>query len=133
MAVLDPTTSLGKIRLRIGDWHDLVILPDTVIQSALDDCQDNVPRAAALCAQYILATLTAKTHRKLAQLETWSNEQFENYVKFLQLTVLNPHMMTAAPVPYTGMAEVDHPLIVFVEEWNASYSTDTGSINGYFG
>lgn len=120
MAVLDPSTPLGKIRLRIGDWRDLVILPDAVIESALDDCDDNVPRAAALCAQYILATLTAKTHRKLQQLETWSGEQFDNYVKFLKMTVLNPHMMSASPVPYTGNIE-DHPLIEFVDEWNASY------------
>ena len=122
MTVIDPSTPLGKVRLRIGDWQDIVILPDTVINSALTDCQDNVPRASALCAQYILATLTAKTHRKLAQLETWSNEQFENYVQFLKLTVLNPHMMATSPVPYTGGIE-DHPLITFVEEWNASYNS----------
>lgn len=126
MAVLDPATPVGKIRLRVGDWRDLVILPDSVIESALTDCQENVPRAAALCAQYILATLTSKTHRKLAQLETWSNEQFENYVEFLKLTVLNPHMMTASPVPYTGNI-TDHPLIVFVEEWNESYACPTNS------
>jgi hypothetical protein len=121
MTVLDPTTSLGKIRLRIGDWHDLVILPDSVIQSALDDCQSSVPRAAALCAQYILATLTAKTHKKLSQLETWSGEQFNNYVQFLKLTVLNPNMMTTSPVPYTGMAEIDHPLMKFIDDWNNDY------------
>lgn len=121
MTIVDPSTSLGKVRLRIGDWSDLPILPDVVITSALDDCQSNVPRAAALCAQYILATLTAKTHRKLAQLETWSSEQFDNYVAFLKLTVLNPHMMTTSPVPYTGMAQIDHPLMKFIDDWNADY------------
>ena len=121
MTVIDPTTSIGKIRLRTGDWADLTILPDTVLQSALTECDENVPRAAALCAQYILATLTAKTHRKFAQLETWSNEQFENYVRFLKLTVLNPNMMTISPIPYSGMDEDDHPLVKFVEEWNESY------------
>lgn len=121
MTVIDPTTPLGKIRLRIGDWQDLTILPDSVIQSALEDCQSDVPRAAQLCAQYILATLTAKTHRKLAQLETWSSEQFSNYVEFIRMTVLNPHMMTTAPVPYTGTVEADHPLIAFVEEWNSEF------------
>lgn len=120
MTIIDPSTPLGKVRLRIGDWQDLPILPDSVINSALEDCQSNVPRASALCAQYVLATLTAKTHRKLAQLETWSNEQFEHYVQFLKLTVLNPHMMTTSPVPYTGNVQ-DHPLIEFVSDWNASY------------
>lgn len=121
MTIIDPTTSLGKVRLRIGDWSDLPILPDSVINSALLDCQNNVPRTAQLCAQYILATLSFKTHKKMAQLETWSGEQFDHYVDFLKTTVLNPHMMATAPVPYTGMAEIDHPLIAFVEEWNTDY------------
>lgn len=117
---LDPSTPVGKIRLRIGDWSDLPILPDVVILSALEDCQNNVPRAASLCAQYVLATLTAKTHRKLSQIETWSNEHFNNYVKFLQLTVLNPNLMTVAPIPYSGMVEETHPLMQFVKDWNAT-------------
>ena len=118
---IDPTTNLGKIRLRTGDWQDLPILPDVVIESAPTDCNDNVPRAAALCAQYILATLTAKTHRKLSQLETWSGEHFENYVKFLKLTILNPHLMGTAPIPYSGSADEVHPLTAFTEEWNSAY------------
>lgn len=123
MTIIDPTHPVGKIRLRIGDWQDIPILPDTVILSALEDCQNNVPRAAALCAQYVLGTLTAKTHRKLAQLETWGSEQFENYVKFLKTTIMNPHMMTIAPVPYTGGVENEHPLIAFVEDWNTNFGT----------
>jgi len=125
--IIDPKTPLGKIRLRIGDWSDLPILPDFVIDSALTDCQGNVPRAAALCAQYVLATLTAKTHKKLAQLETWSNEQFDNYVKFIKLTILNPNLMTTSPVPYSGMADTVHPLVQFQEDWNANYANGTQS------
>lgn len=120
MTIIDPTTNLGKVRLRIGDWSDLPILPDVVITQTLTDCNNNVVRASGLCAQYILATLTAKTHRKLAQLETWSSEQFDNYVKFLQMTVLNPHVMAIAPVPYTtGLAE--NPIEQFIENWKAGY------------
>ena len=121
MTTVDPATPLGKIRLRIGDWQSLPILPDSVILSALDDCQGNVPRAASLCAQYVLGTLTAKTHRKLANIETWSNEQFDNYVRFIKLTILNPHNMSIAPIPYSGSTQ-DHPLIVFTADWNAAYS-----------
>lgn len=120
MPVIDPTTPLGKVRLRTGDWQDLPILPDAVIENALLDCQNSVPRASALCAQYILATLTAKTHKKLSQIETWSGEQFNNYVKFLQMTVLNPHMMTTAPIPYAGGTDETHPLIQFMKDWNKS-------------
>lgn len=125
MTVIDPSTPLGKVRLRIGDWSDLPILPDTVINSALTECNNNVPRTSALCAQYILATLSFKTHRKMAQLETWSNEQFKQYVEFLKMTVLNPHLMATAPVPYTGMADVDHPLITFVNDWNSEFGDAT--------
>lgn len=120
MPILDPTSPIGKVRLRTGDWQDLTILPDSVIESALEDCDNNLPRTAQLCAQYILATLTAKTHRKLAQLETWSNEQFENYVTFIKTTILNPNLMPVSPVPYDNTGE-GNPLIQFVEDWNKSY------------
>jgi len=113
---LDPTTPLGKVRLRVGDWADIPILPDIVITTTLTDCQNNVPRAASLCAQYILATLTAKTHKKLAQVEMWSSEQFSNYVKFLQMTVLNPHLSATSPVPYVGDRDQEHPILTFLRE-----------------
>lgn len=122
---LDPTTPIGKVRLRIGDWSDLPILPDAVIASALEDCQNNVVRAASLSAQYVLATLTAKTHKKLSQIEVWSSEQFDNYVKFLKLTVLNPHLASVAPVPYVGERDLEHPLQTFMDEWKAGYSPGT--------
>lgn len=124
MPVLDPSTPVGKIRLRIGDWQDLVILPDAVIEQALVDETNNLPRAASLCAQYILATLTHKTHRKLTgQLETWAGEEFDNYVKFLKLTILNPNLMTTMPMPYDNSS--CNPLIDFVECWNTAYSPTT--------
>lgn len=119
--IIDPTTSIGKIRLRIGDWQALPILPDSVLQSALDDSQGDVPRAAALAAQYVLGTLTAKTHRKLANIEVWSNEQFSNYVAFIKLTILNPHTMHIAPIPYAGVIQ-EHPLTVFTTEWNEAFA-----------
>lgn len=119
--MIDPTTPVGKIRLRIGDWSDLPILPDVVIESALEDCQQNLPRASQLCAQYILATLTQKTHKKLNQVEMWSGEQFDNYIQFLKLTILNPAFMSVSPLPY-GYENGDNPLIQFTELWNKEYS-----------
>lgn len=120
--MIDPATPLGRVRLRVGDWSDIPILPDSVITAALDECQSNVPRASALCAQYILATLTAKTHKKLSQVELWSSEQFDNYVKFLKMTILNPHVMAVAPVPYVGERDQEHPLQVFIESWQSGYT-----------
>ena len=118
---LDPTTNLGKVRLKIGDYSDLPILPDSVINAALTDNNNNVNRTSALCAQYILGALTAKTHKRLSQLETWSGEQFSNYVKFLQMTVLNPHLTTVAPVPYSGSGCEDHSIQQFVKDFRDGY------------
>lgn len=122
MASVDPSTPVGKVRLRTGDWQTLPILPDAVIESALTDCNNDIPRASALCAQYILGMLTHKTHRRMVQLETWSGEQYDNYVKFIQMTILNPNFMSIAPVPYVGGNDEDHPLIEFVNAWNEIYA-----------
>lgn len=122
MTVIDPTSSLGKIRLRTGDWNDIVILPDVVIQSALDDCSNNVPRAAALCAQYILATLTGSTHRKLQSIEVWGKERFDNYLKFIQLTILNPNIAAIAPIPYSASGTEPHEIVQFISDWRKNYA-----------
>lgn len=122
MNIIDVNSKTGKLRLRCGDFGDLPLLPDEVYLSALEDCNDNLPRAAALCANYILGLLSSKTHRKLAQLETWGNEHFENYVKFLKMTVLNPNsQFSVAPVPYVVGDGTEHPLIAFVEDWNTNF------------
>jgi hypothetical protein len=121
--IIDPTTPVGKIRLRVGDWLDLPILSDAVIESALAECNDSIPRAAALCANYILAILTHKTHKKMAQLETWSDQQFDNYVKFIRMTINNPHHMGISPIPYNNTGD-GHPIIDFIEEWNSEYSSN---------
>lgn len=118
---LDPSTNLGKVRLKIGDYSDLPILPDAVINQTLADNGNNVNRASGLCAQYILGALTARTHKRLSQLETWSGEQFTNYVKFLQMTVLNPNLSTVAPVPYSGSGCEDHAIQDFIQDWQDGY------------
>jgi hypothetical protein len=133
MTVLDPSTALGKVRLKIGDWHDLVILPDAVIESALADCNQSVSRASQTCAQYILATLTSKTHKKLATMEAWSGEQFTNYLQYLKLTVLNPNFSDIAPIPYSGDPTIGAagsgtsatPIQDFVREWKQGYIPGT--------
>jgi hypothetical protein len=118
MTVIDPTTPLGKVRLRTGDWQDIIILSDATINATLEDCDNNIPRASQLCAQYILAILSANTHRKIPQFETWGNEYFEQYLKFIKATIQNPHLMDISPIPYSGASSVEHPLIAFVEDWN---------------
>ncbi len=124
---IDPTTSLGKVRLRVGDFLDLPIFPDSVYTSTLTDCDDNVLRASKLMAQYILATLTMRVHEKMAQLEVYGNQYADSYIKFLKMTILNPNMMEIAPIPYAAGVEVVHPLTQFREDWNANYVGGTAS------
>jgi hypothetical protein len=124
---IDPSTPIGKIRLRIADWNDLPLLPDSVINSALTDCQNSVPRAASLCAQYILAMLASKTHRKMGLLETYGGEHFDHYVEFIKLTILNPHLMSTSPIPYGVSNMIENPLTKFTREWNLNYSGITQS------
>jgi hypothetical protein len=144
---LDPTSDIGKIRLRIADYSDLPLLNDAVISATLADCGGNVPKAAKTCATYILGMLAHKTHRKMAQLEVWGAESFLNYSKFLLLTVSNPNFMDCSPIPYSANAE-SNPLLDFQRSWNqnfyagtetqqsnstASYSPNDGSKFGPFG
>ena len=48
--IIGPTTPIGKIRLRIGDWADLPVLPDAVIEYSLIDLDGNVPSEGSLFA-----------------------------------------------------------------------------------
>lgn len=125
--VLDPTTSIGKLRLRCADYTDLPLMPDSVYQSVLDDNDGNIPRSARIMAQYILGTLTSRTHRRLAQLEVYGNQYFEQYVSFLKLTVLNPNMMDLSPIPYFGGENETHPLVQFQQDWNKNFYSGTQS------
>lgn len=143
--MIDPTTSIGKLRLRCGDVTDLPLMPDAVYQSALDDNQGNLPRAAVLMAQYILASLTSQTHQRLAQIEVWGSQWFDQYLQFIKATILNPNLMTVAPIPYAAGIDVTHPLLQFQSDWNLNYSNGTQSdqlsidavgaspiVNGYY-
>ena len=145
--IIDPSSPLGLVRLRIADYQDIPYLNDAVIQSTLDSTNGNVPKAAKICATYILGMLAHKTHRKMAQLEVWGSESFENYSKFLMLTINNPAYMDLSPIPYSSTGERSS-LLDFQETWNrnfyagteaqqahsiASYSPNDGSKYGPFG
>lgn len=127
MATIDPTSSVGKLRLRVGDFLDLPIFPDSVYQATLEDNAHNVPRSAKMMAQYILAALTMRVHERLAQVEVYGNQFVDNYIKFLKTTVLNPNLMEVAPIPYAAGLDVTHPLTQFRIDWNANYAAGTAS------
>lgn len=126
---IDPTTPIGKVRLRIGDFGDLPLLSDAIIQSALDDSGGNIPKASALAANYILALISRKTHQRMtAALEVWGAEHFDNYLRFLKATILNPLAMDVSFLPSTGTSTEEDPLYAFQKNWNASYGNTPGTL-----
>lgn len=120
--VLDPTSNIGKLRLRVADYSSLPVFPDSVYQSVLDENDDNLPKSAVIMAQYILGTLTMKTHRKMAQLEVWGSDAFKQYKEFLILTTKDPAFMWISPIPYGASGTELHPLLQFSQDWNKNYA-----------
>ena len=128
MTTIDPTTAIGKVRLRIADWSDIPMLPDVVIQSTLDDNNGNIPAAAKTAARYLLGMLSGKIHRKIGlQLEVFGSEWYTNYRNFLMLTFTNPNFMDLSPIPFNVNGTDLHPLIEFQKNWNLNYAQITQS------
>lgn len=122
--IIDPSSNLGKVRLRIADVGDLPYLSDNVIQSTLDDNGDNVLQASKTCAMYVLGMLAHKTHRKLAQLEVYGEQSFIAYKSFLMMCYTNPAFMDFSPVPYSSSAEFS-PILDFQKSWNRNFTNGT--------
>jgi hypothetical protein len=120
---IDITTGVGKIRYRIGDVSDIPFLSDEIIQVTINDNSGNLPAAAQTCAQYVLAQLAFKSHKKMVQLEIWGAEAFANYRTFLIDTISNPALMSYTALPYliTDDQNGDSPLKDFVSDWNSAW------------
>ena len=130
MATIDPTTNLGKVRLRCADWNSDAgyFLPDAVYEQTLIDTNQNVPRSASICAQYILGILSQRTHKKLQQLELFNDAQFTQYLQFLKITILNPNNLSdVVPIPYAPNLTWEHPITAFIYDWNHTYARGTNS------
>lgn len=118
--VLDLNNPAHIVRLRVGDIGDLPLLPDSVYNYALSTTNNSLARAAQQCAGYILGILAQRVHQRLAQLETWDNTQFDNYLKFLKATVLNPMMNDMSFIPYAA-GSAENPIVQFQKDWNEVY------------
>lgn len=119
--VIDPTTVVGKLRLRTGDTGDIPWLSDDVYNVTYTEQDNNLNRTAQICAQYILAMLTRGTKSQLAQLQLYDNQVYEQYRDFLVLTVTNPAFMTISPIAFGGGTDTVNPLIQFQKAWNAGW------------
>ena len=113
--MLDPSSPVGKIRLRIGDWGDVPILTDAIIISAIEETNYHLPSAAKLCAGYVLASLTQRTHKRALQIEVWGQEAFSNYLTFLRVMYKDPAISDMAPIPYCPASRND--ILEFMKEW----------------
>ena len=126
MAVIDPSTNIGKLRLRLADWRDIQWLPDAVYQQTLDDTSNNLTASTRVLAQYILAILSQGTRSKLGILESYDNQAFEQYRQFIIDTVSNPAIMNINPIAIQcGDTTQPNPLIDFQDIWNAGYVSGT--------
>lgn len=125
MTIIDPTTDLGRVRLRVGDYLDITIFSDEVYTAALADCLGNVPRASRLMAQYILGVLSMRVHERLGNVEVFGSDYAKQYIAFLKSTILNPHFMELAPVPYIAGIATQHALTKFRDDYNKNYSSGT--------
>lgn len=129
MPSIDPSTPLGKCRLRTADYGDLPLLPDSVYLTTLAENNDNVQRSSTICATYILGMFAQGCHQKMSFLELHGNQKFEQYSKFLQMVAKDPTFNGSSPIPYTGVSSTTakNPLIAFVEDWENSYQKPTQS------
>ena len=90
MAAIDPTTNIGKLRLRLADWRDVQWLPDNVYKQTLIDCDNNLNKATSILAQYILAILSQQTRSRVMQIESFDDQAFQQFRQFIIDTVSNP-------------------------------------------
>lgn len=125
MTTIDPTTPLGKARLKCGDWADIPLLPDSVYNATLADTNNNVNQTAQTCGMYILGMLSGKTHKKLAQLETWGSDQFNQYMTYLNMMVKDPSFSGVCPIPYNGDSTQTNPFQTLHDDWVAGYIPGT--------
>lgn len=124
---IDITTNTGKLRLKVGDYQDLPILPDAVYEQTLLDNDNNINRSAQTIAGYIAAILSQRTHEKMSFLEVWGAEAYNNYMDFIKKVLQNPAMAGVSPIPYAGTSTDKNPLIQFTEDWYACFAVKTQS------
>ncbi len=129
MAVIDPSTDIGRLRLRVADYGDIPFLSDDVYASTLVDTNNNLPQAASTIANYILGMLSLKTHRRLVNIEIWGAEAFANYKQFLAATINNPSLLPTGAISLYSASRDDcpNPIKQFLVDWDRNYSQGTQS------
>lgn len=119
--VLDLTQNEDKIRLRVGDYNEPLLLPTSVYTATLADNNNNVNKCVPIIATYILAIFAQRSHKKLSYIEVWGSETYNNYKDWLLKVVMNPMLSQSSPIPYAGAVTEKNQMIQFTEDWNKSF------------
>lgn len=123
--IIDPTSIIGQIRLILGDTRDLPMLPDDVIQHALDSNNNNFKAAKTLCGQYILAALAFDSDAKMGIITTYGSQVFDQYQKYLLMILKDPAFNGICPIPYVAGANEVHPILQFKEDFTNAQNRPT--------
>ena len=125
--ILDLTQNEDKIRLRVGDYNDPIMLPTSVYTATLADNNNNVNKCVPIIATYLLALFAQKSHSKLSYIEVWGSETYNNYKDWLLKVVMNPMLNQSSPIPYSGAVTEKNQMIQFTEDWNKAFEGYTES------
>jgi hypothetical protein len=123
--VIDPSSPIGQLRLALGDWRDIPVLSDDIIQSALDQKNNNFKAARTLCGQYILATLAFDSDAKMGIISTYGSQVFNQYRDYLMLVLRDPAFNGVCPLPYVAGADTQHPILQFQQDFTNAENRPT--------
>lgn len=90
MAVINYDSAIDRVRLAVADVQDIQMLPDTVYEKILEQNNNNEVTATRIIAGIILGLLSPGTRCRLDRIETYGNQYFENYLKFIEKVINNP-------------------------------------------
>lgn len=120
MPMIDYSTPVGKLRMRLGDISDLPFLSDAIYAAVYEECGQNLQKAVVRCGSMILGQLSYRTRRKMVQLEVFGSDAFSQFKDFLLLTIKDPSFMDLSPIPLSVTGEAN-PLIQFQDTWNKNF------------
>lgn len=121
MAMIDLSSPVGILRLRLGDTRDIPILPDEVYEQALEEKKGNLKAATILCGQYILATLAFDSQASMGVVTVYGNQVFRQYQDYLTMVIKDPSFSSVSPIPYSGDC-TSSPITEFQKDWYMTYS-----------
>lgn len=128
MALIDPTTAIGMVRLRIADVSDVPYLSDTVIQSSLDNASGNVAKASTVCALYVLGIISQQVDRRMGlQLVVNGSQAYKAYKDFLLTTVSNPYLIDFSPIPWAAESCQLPDLVQFASDFKRNFIRNSES------